>query len=130
MAQGPPYGAGIELLISASPGDWHLVEVAELTQYCWVDGWSVPPPVDAAAAVGAAAIATATAPAASTGVMCFNPIRMVGTPFDSQSIANFVSSFPQMRSTERRVYKSSGEVSAARSAGGVEDAPQIGELLG
>jgi hypothetical protein len=36
-----------------------------------------------AAAIGAAAMATAAAPAAIIGVMVFNPIRMVKRPFDS-----------------------------------------------
>jgi hypothetical protein len=70
----------MELLISASPGFWHMVALAEETQ----DRWSAGPCWVSAAAAGAAAIATAAAAAANTGVMTFKPIRMVN-PFDSIS---------------------------------------------
>jgi hypothetical protein len=57
-----------ESLTSASPGDWHMVDpVFKLVQVS----------AGAAAAVGAAAIATETAPVTNAGVMYFSPIRMV-----------------------------------------------------
>lgn len=62
----------MELLISTSPGLWHLVEeVLNPMQVCCAGS---------AAAGGAAAIATATALAASITAEYLNPIRTMHTP--------------------------------------------------
>jgi hypothetical protein len=57
-------------LISTLPGDWHVVPAPVATQV-FDNG------VGAAAAVGAARIATAAAPAANSGVTWVSLIRMV-----------------------------------------------------